>query len=759
MMAHKENQENPYHWKYFFPVQLFLVQIKHSKLLLLTWFLVAGFITQTLLKKYGVPYLYLTPEYLGEVSFISYFILGFSFGGFIMAFNISSYIINGHRFPFLATLARPFFKYFINNVIWSGTLLLMYLSCTTYFLAVSEQKTVLEILRFLIGFLIGLVLIITFILVYFINTNKDFTRLFGKKAEDYFDEQTHVIKPVIGILHKKISWKSFFNNDRGWTVKSYLSNFKKVSIARNIAHYDYAMLQQVFQQNHINAALFEIAVFLSIVFFSFASDVTYFMIPAGASLNLMLTMLLMLTSALHSWFRGWSDWVLVLLLVGLNFLSQFSFFNPPNRAYGLNYTNEPAVYSHENFRNLNNPINYRNDYLHGLSILEKWKQKNLSLQGKTKPKMVLLTSTGGGMRCALWAFLCAQQLDSLLDERLMDHAQLITGSSGGLIGLAYYRELFLQKKEHKVTDIGSAYYVNNMSKDLLNRLGFSWTVNDLLLKLQSFEDAGFKYKKDRGYAFEQQLIENTDGALGKRLYEYYKPEVDATIPMLLISPTIVNDGRRLLISPQPISYLSTMEPQSNVTNDYTYESVEFKRLFKNQNANQLRFSSALRMSSSFPYVMPMAQLPSTPVMEIMDAGIRDNYGIQSTLKFMYTFRNWLSANTSGVIIIQVRDSDKKKETQDNGKNTIFNALSAPLGTVYKNLFVMQDFQHDQLIQYASEWFNSELELVDLVLNKGQTSGLSLSWHLTRKEKNQIYEALQHPENQKAFQYIKQKLKE
>ena len=71
------------------------------------WLLLFGFVTQSIGSKYGVPYLFLYPEYFGKVSFWSYAILGFGLGGFITAFNLYSYTMHAYRFPFIATLSRP----------------------------------------------------------------------------------------------------------------------------------------------------------------------------------------------------------------------------------------------------------------------------------------------------------------------------------------------------------------------------------------------------------------------------------------------------------------------------------------------------------------------------------------------------------------------------------------------------------------------------------------------------------------------------
>src|ERR1017187_2550094 len=98
-----------------FSIQLLMVHVKKNLILMIFWIILFGFITKSIALRYGIPFLFLSPEYFDHVNFLSYFIVGFAIGGFIMAFNISSYIMNSYRFPFIATLYNPFLKYCINN--------------------------------------------------------------------------------------------------------------------------------------------------------------------------------------------------------------------------------------------------------------------------------------------------------------------------------------------------------------------------------------------------------------------------------------------------------------------------------------------------------------------------------------------------------------------------------------------------------------------------------------------------------------------
>jgi hypothetical protein len=759
-------------WFYFFPLQLVWVHLKNNHFIIFFWLIVLGFINGNIASNYGIQHLFLSPEYLHNVSMFSYFIIGFSYGGFVMAFNISSYIMNGHRFAFLATLSRPFIKYCVNNSILPIIGICIYLwNVITYYINETNEGWIFiggTALFFVIGYIINIFLCFA----YFSSTNKDIKKMFGvdlaveqgheEVTDDddidiYPDEKQKSTKTIKAVLHKKVKWDDFINIDREWNVSTYLSSPFKIRLARNIDHYDNKMLKQVFDQNHLNAALFEILIFCSIVGLSFLSDFRYFIIPAGASLILLFTLFLMLDSAIHSWFRGWAGAVLIGLFLLFNYLSQFDFFDSNNKAYGLNYETTKANFSaHTLASNINSDI-YMDDFKHTVGILDKWRKKNNknSLARGQKPKLVFVNCSGGGLRASLWTFYTMTYADSILKGQLLNHTQMFTGSSGGMVGAAYLRELYLRKQQGKINNLYAEKYRENISKDLLNKLSFHVTMNDLIFKFRSFNDGKYKYKVDRGYAFESDLNENTEHVMEKRLWEYREPENNAEIPMLVLAPTIINDGSKLLISSQPISYLSYMSPKNNIRNDYVLDAIEFSRFFKDQDAENLRFTSALRMSSTFPFIMPIASLPSDPEIQVMDAGVRDNFGIESSLKFIYTYRNWISTNTSGIVFIQIRDSEKMYTVPENKHRTFLQSLLSPVGSIYGNMFRTQDMNHDQLLQYCSEWFNGDIDVINFELPQGgKHKELSLSWHLTDKEKEQIINAMKLPHNQDSMDRLK-----
>jgi hypothetical protein len=720
------------------------------------WTLVFGLITKIIAPRYGIPYLFLNPEYYDKVDALSYFIVGFATGGFIMAFNISSYIINGFHFPFLGTLKNPFMKYCLNNSLLPLIFLITYYIEIYTFQRSDQFVSRWQVYFDLAGFTGGLLLFMFLSLTYFFTTNKDVYKMFGLETEQVLDPSFKVLNKVF--LARKRKWDAMnYKIEKDIHVQAYLSNFWKLKKVQDIDMYEKRTLLKVLKQNHKNAATFELAAIISLLIIGFFRDIDLFNIPAGASLMLLFTMYLMVNSALYNWFRAWSTTVFVLLIVSLNYLYQFDFFKNRNKAYNMNYSVQEATFDNKNLESIDSMKWQRSkDIQFTTEVLNKWRIKNSANSRllHRKPKLILINTSGGGLRSTLWTFYSLQYADSLLKGQLLNHTQLITGASGGIIGAAYLRELMLMHKKQQLKNIYHPTLRDNVSKDLLNPIALSMAVNDWFFPLQSVTEGRYKYGRDRAFAFERKLNENTNYILAKKLNDYFLPEKNAEIPMLILSPTIINDGRKLVISPLPVSYLTQSRKNENVRVKNTTPAIEFSYFFKEQDAGNVLFTSALRMSATFPYILPTVSLPSSPAMEVMDAGVRDNFGKETTIQFLYTFREWIANNTSGVIILQIRDRDKFFTVDANPPKTIMQSIQEPVGSLYGNLFHVQDFNQSDLLNYAGSWYDGKIDVIDFTLHNQYWDNISLSWHLTNKEKRKVYSSVNTPSNQLAFKKLK-----
>ncbi|MEZ5173262.1 MAG: hypothetical protein R2850_07085 [Bacteroidia bacterium] len=138
----------------FFPIRLFIVHLRYNLILITFWVFLYGFLLRWWGNKFGVPLLFQDPEYLGKVDFFSYLVLGGSCGAFIMAFQIASYIVNSHRFHFLASVSRPFVKYTVNNFALPLLYILLYLVSTFRFQVHFEHISKTDIVLNLSGFVV-----------------------------------------------------------------------------------------------------------------------------------------------------------------------------------------------------------------------------------------------------------------------------------------------------------------------------------------------------------------------------------------------------------------------------------------------------------------------------------------------------------------------------------------------------------------------------------------------------------------------------
>ncbi len=724
---------------------------------MLFWILLFGFMSGNLASRYGVTYLFVAPEYLGEVGFWSYFIIGISLGSFIITFNIASYSANGSRFPFITTLNRPFLKYASNNSI----LPLLFISFYCYFIIsfqiIDESQSAKSIITYLSALFSGTILTVAFSYIYFFSTNKNIFSLFGITQDDEKWREKTNPQNIQNPARKWWSFQAPLTYTREWRVETYLSSPYRIRLARGHEHYDRGMIIRVFNQNHMNATRFQVLILALLFILGLFRDNKFFQIPAGASILLIFNMLIIITSVLQTWLRGWSNLILVGLLILVNQLSTYPKFNYTNFVYGMNYSDKKADYSNDNMIKLrDDTVAYTRDFNKNLEVLNNWRLNNSmnSIMRKAKPKLVIINASGGGLRSALWTFHSILRADSLLKGELLNHTHLITGSSGGMLGAAYIRELYLRSLTDSTLNIYNPTYRANIGKDLLNAISFTIAINDLFIRFQNFNDGKYIYTKDRGYTFERHFNENTEGILDKRLKDYAEPEAKGIIPLMFFAPVITNDARRLLISSQDVSYLVKNTPLENVTNNALHESVEFRKLFNNQDADNVKFTSVLRMSATFPYIMPNPTLPSDPSISVMDAGLRDNFGMLTTLKYIYTFRNWISTNTSGVVIIEIRDRFKEYNFQKSNLETTLQSLLTPFGALYNNLTTVQTYNDDDLLMYASAWFDGTIDIIPFQLKNEEKDPISLSWHLTEKEKKQIYEAVNLPQNKESFWKLK-----
>jgi hypothetical protein len=713
--------------------------------LLIFWFVLFSTVNGTFMKNFGADSLYLAPEYLGQVNALSAAFVGVSIGIFIMSWNITTFILFSRHFRFLATTSNPFLKYCINNAIVPLLFLGFYFGKAVRFAGAKELMSTGEIALLVAGFLGGLILIIAISLFYFFGADKTIIRRLTPvisnpqlfKAQFKRKEERITQSRLV-----KVEW--YFNS---------LFTLKKV---RDVSHYSREFVETIFNRHHFAAVLSIFIAFIFLVVMGFWLDNPLFQLPAASGITLFFAILIAVSGAFTYFMQSWSIPALVLVFFVLNILYQHNIIDPSNKAYGLNYGNKPdrPAYTREHIFELSAPGKITADKQNMIQILERWKQR----QDSKKPVMYIINTSGGGNRSATFTMNTLQYLDSLSNGQLMRKTALIAGASGGMLGAAYFRELSRAKDAGKNIRLQDDQYVDDISGDLLNALFTSFVARDLASPAQKFKVNGYEYIKDRGYAFEQKLNENTHGVLDIQLKHLYEDEKNARTPLMVFSSVITQDSRKMLISTQPVSFLMKPVYDTSKLVGIEPDAVDYQSMFAAQDPMNLRLLTALRMNATFPYVLPNVWLPTNPVIDVMDAGLRDNYGLETTIRFLQVFQDWIRENTNGVVLIQICDR-KIASWEPYKPGNVTEIATKPMLLLQYNWYKMQEYSQNDLLCLAQEIMGQRFyKLTFQYLPKKEDAKAALNFHLTRSEKLDINGAMFSDNNQQSFDYFKALLK-
>ena len=738
----KEFLKNVY---YSFPIQLLILHFRKYQILLIIWFLIFNIIGGNFLKLYGADTLFLAPEYMGRVNFISAAIVGIATAIFIMSWNITTFILHSHRTRFLATTTKPFLKYCVNNSLLPLIFFFYYFFQSFKFATTKELLPASQFLIIVCGFLAGVFLLIVFSFAYFFTADKTIVRS---------------LTPTVHVRRRKVKQRNantVLNVGFGMRVGYYLSTSFQWKKTRDVSHYGQDFFDHIFRRHHFAAMISVVLAFIFMVVVGFFLDYKYFEIPAAASVLIFFSLLVAIIGALSYFLQSWSIVFIIGLVFLMNILYQHGLIDPRNRAYGLNYKNDQMhpSYDHATLQSLCSPEKIIADEANMLGILNNWKAK----QKEEKPIMVFLNVSGGGIRSTSFVMDVLQRLDSTTAGAFLHNTFMISGASGGMISATFFRELYREKLNSPQINLHDSKYRDQISGDLLNPIFSSMITRDIFSPSQDFQIGKNHYVKDRGYAFERKLNQNTNGIMDRTLGDYSVDERTARIPLMIFNSVVTSDGRKMMLSTQPLSFLM----QSNFTevdsSSLEVDAVDFAALFKKQDPLSIHLLTALRMNATFPYVLPNVWLPTKPVIDVMDAGIRDNYGQETTLRFVNVFKEWIKKNTSGVLLVQIRDRSRDGWETNNATPGIGNFLTTPATIFQNNWYKLQDyFQNDQ-ITYAKDLVESNFKRITFTYLPDQPDKrVPLSFHITASEQREVLNSLERSNNAKAFNEVKSYIK-
>jgi hypothetical protein len=725
---------------YFLPVQLLFLHFRKYQLLLAFWLILLLTITGNFAAHFGASSLFLAPEYLGSISFTSMFLLGCAMCVFIMMWHITTFIIHSKRMPYMGATRHAFMVYCLNNSIIPFLFLDFYSIITVRYQWYDEHSPLRQILLLQLGFYLGIFVVVLISFAYFFRVSRDYFKLLLSK----------ITNP--SRIRSIIPYDSLDYEIDIIPARSFISARMNIERAENLPPYHPRVMNTVLKRHHRNVIFATLFSYLLLLAMGIFMEQPMLRVPAGAGFLLFFSIIMGVAGAFKYFMKSWETLGWVVFTVMLSLMVRYKIFDLRSIAYGLDYkspdTTKP-VYDYNNLRKIFTPVRFAADKKTEEERLDRWKTKT----GEAAPPLVVVTVSGGGSRSAYWTFRTLQYIDSATKGKLFRNTVLITGASGGMIGAAYWRGVHDAAHRGLIKDKYSPRFQENVGKDLLNAIIFSLASVDLVSPFNKISIAGYSYTRDRGYAMEQELVRNTEGMLDKNIGYYRTSEADGSTPQVIINGSVVNDGRKIMMSAQPLGYLTQPE-YSLAQSAPPIDAIDFSTFFAGQDAYNLRITSALRMNATFPFVLPVVRMPSEPCMNIMDAGLRDNFGTELGSRYLFVLRNWIQKNAGDVIFLEIRDTRECDVASNSDQTSLGSMVTDPLFVIQNKWEGFQSYSHGFLKDYMPGYLNNKLRFVTMQYVPGEAKKTAaLNFHLTQKEKEDIYQSIDNADNRAAVDTI------
>lgn len=722
----------------FLPIQLLLLHFRKYQLMLLFWLILFLTLSGNFATTFGADSLFLAPEYLGQINMMSMFLLGAATAIFMMSWNITTFIIHSQRIPFLGATRHSFLKYCINNALLPLIYLLFFTIVSVRFQIDNENTKPLRILLLQLGFYLGIITVLLISFVYFFRVDKDLFKIVLSR----------ITNP--SLIREFVPYDSLDEDYDVIRADTYVSSNLRIGKVKDLKSYHPRLMNIVLRMHHRNAITATFFSLLLLIILGIFFNEPRLRIPAGAGFLILFSIIMGLVGAMKHFLKTWElmGWIMIGAIISI--LVKYSLFNIGSKAFGLDYhTGYHPAYQYDSFRTMLNSGVYEKDINQEQQRLTNWLEKNQD-STNSKPPLVVIAVSGGGTRSAYWTLRSLQYLDSLTQGQLFRHSVLISGASGGMIGATYWQSIHTGVLKGSIQKAYSTKYLDNVGKDLLNAIIFSFASLDIISPFNKIAISGKSYNRDRGYAMEQELIRNTEGVLDKRIGDDKLLIEKGDVPNFVINSTIVNDGRKLMISPIPISYL--MMPTYG-RNDTTtpIDAIDFTALFKYQNALYLRLPTALRMNATFPYVLPAVKLPSNPEIDVMDAGLRDNFGIELISRYLLIHKDWMQEHVGNIILLQLRDTKENEVFPFSQEKSLSSLLTEPLFVIHNKWEPFQSYTQSYIKEVLPQ-INNHIHTVTLTyIPDIPDKSAALNFHITQREKADLYKSIDHPQNQAQVQ--------
>lgn len=243
--------------------------------------------------------------------------------------------------------------------------------------------------------------------------------------------------------------------------------------------------------------------------------------------------------------------------------------------------------------------------------------------------LVLVCASGGGIQAAGWTVEVLAGLQDLLGPEFTRATGMISSASGGSVGTMYFLDRFNAKTGYPDPTVLNQIF-DSATRDSLDAVGWGLTYPDLtrLVGLPFLVNP----LCDRGTAVET----DWQGELtqpGLSLDHWRKQVLDGAIPIPVFNATLVEDGRRFLISPMTFVQLKAGQSVDDAITKHRF--IDFNTLFGP--SYDISAVTAARLSATFPYVSPICRCNLNlkgRTYHMADGGYFDNTGVFTVVEWL-----------------------------------------------------------------------------------------------------------------------------
>lgn len=232
-----------------------------------------------------------------------------------------------------------------------------------------------------------------------------------------------------------------------------------------------------------------------------------------------------------------------------------------------------------------------------------------------KEPILLLAADGGGLKACYWTMLQLYQLDSM--GLYNDNVFLLSGASGGNMGLSMYTYLKAQRKSlpeirTAIEKIGTTNFLSGDFTGLITRFPINF--------LPNLPGWGARELEDRAEAMARAYLNIVGGKTGPYAYDQIKDQpyaylwqqVGYDLPLFIGNTTRAEDGMRGIIHP-----LANPDLSDGMV-DLTTRGNE-----------AISFPDAVFLANRFPIMSPAGRIEGRG--HFVDAGNADNSGISTIM--------------------------------------------------------------------------------------------------------------------------------